>query len=40
MDKKNEKQSGNTMKNDGTEGLLEDCAFCKCAKDNMSLEVK
>lgn len=39
-DKKNEEQSGNTMKIDGKEVLLEEHAFSKYIKDNMSLEVK
>lgn len=40
VDKKNEEQSGNTMKNDGKGVLLEEHAFSKCIKDNMSVEVK
>lgn len=40
VDKNNEKQSGRRMKNDGEEGLLEDCSVCKCVQDSLCLEVK
>lgn len=36
----NEEQSGNTMKSDGRDILLEEHAFSKCVKFNMSEEVK